>query len=91
MEAKQRDTVYGYVRSNYDGENMVSDIIQIIFKYYLIILDSVILTDSNDLDTFYNLLTPKLNSLNSNYCIEIVEMEIVQNHFINIVMVISIH
>ena len=61
MENKQRDTVYGYVRMNYNGQqNMVNDIIHIIFQYYLIILESVILEDSNDIDTFYDLLSPKL-------------------------------
>ena len=42
---------------------MVSDIIQIIFKYYLIILDSMILTNPNDIDAFYNLLSPRLSSV----------------------------
>lgn len=63
MEHKQRDTVYGYVRMNYVGQNMANDIIQIIFTYYLIILDSVILTNPADIDAFYSLLSPKLSSI----------------------------
>ena len=63
METKQRDTVYGYIRINYKGPNMINDIIQIVYQYYLWTLDSVILTDQNDIDTFRNLLAPKFLSI----------------------------
>ena len=63
MENKQRDIVYGYVRINYDGQNMVNDIIQIIYQYYLIVLDSVILTDYEDIDAFRSLLSPRFISI----------------------------
>ena len=44
MESKQRDTVYGYIRRNRDDNNISIDIINIIYKSYLIRLDSKILT-----------------------------------------------
>ena len=63
MEHKQRDTVYGYVRMNCNGNNMVKDIIEIIYQYYLIILDSVILTNPNDIDSFHSLLSSKFSAI----------------------------
>ena len=56
---KQRDTVYGYIRIYHKGQNVISDIIQIIVQFYLIPLDSVILTDQHDIDLMYNLLSPR--------------------------------
>ena len=62
MDKREKKAVDGYIRINYDGQNMVKDIIQIIFEYYYIpfISDSVILTDSIDIR---ELLSPKLISI----------------------------
>ena len=57
---KQRDTVYGYVRINSCKQHVINDIIEMIYNYYLWVLDSVILTDLNDINIFHNLLLPKL-------------------------------
>ena len=63
METKQRNTVYGYIRMNCEEQNMINDIIQIIYQYYLWTLDSVILTDQNDINIFRDLLSPKFLSI----------------------------
>ena len=64
MQDKQRrNTVYGYVRINFKGQNVIDDIIQIIYQYYLWSLDSVILTDQTDINILRNLVLPKFLSI----------------------------
>lgn len=54
---KQHDAVYGYIRLNYNGDDMIDDVINIIYQYYLIKIDSKILSLEKQmtlLDLVYN-------------------------------------
>ena len=44
---------------------MIDDIIHIIYEFYLIVLDLVILKDQRDIDIFYNLLSPTFASISN--------------------------
>ena len=60
---RQRDTVYGYVRSNYTG--FITDIIEIIYQFYLIRIASNIL-NSNEEASLTNLLFDTLETQKEN-------------------------
>ena len=64
MEQKQRDVVYGYVRLNYK-ETFIMDIIEIIYQFYLIKIDSNIL-NSNEKLSLLNLLFDALKKQTGN-------------------------
>ena len=67
---RQRDTVYGFVRSNYDHDNMINDIIHIIFNFYSITIESKILLSEESmklLDLLYEQLKKQDNHKNLKY------------------------
>ena len=55
MEMKRRDIVYGYVKNNYDGL-CPKEIIEVIYSFYLIVIESKILSRDEEFSLF-NLLT----------------------------------
>ena len=69
MEQKAIHTVYGYVRLNYTGDNMIGDIINIIYQYYVIKLASKIL-DSEEQLAFMNFLFDELSHQKENESIK---------------------
>ena len=59
MSQRQRDIVYGYLRSNYNQESMIDDIIKIIYNYFFIKIATKILNE-NEQCSLINLLFNKL-------------------------------
>ena len=49
MDARHNCVVYGYVRMNYKEDNMVDDIIGIIYEYYLLKIVSKLLTSNEEI------------------------------------------
>ena len=74
MEQKQKDIVYGYVRLNY-GESIIRDIIEIIYQFYLMKIDSNIL-NSNEQILLLNLLFDALREQPRNTHIKTIEMKL---------------
>ena len=58
MEQKQRDIVYGYMRLTF-GDSYPTDIVNVVYEYYLLRIASVIL-DSNEQMSLIDLLLRKL-------------------------------
>ena len=58
MQERQNKTVYGYVRRNYNGI-CPNDIIKVIYSFYLLSMDSNILTDNEQI-SLLNLIYDKL-------------------------------
>ena len=54
MEQRQRLSVHGWIRQNYD-KTLIDDIINVIFNFCRVILHSDILTESEK-DSFFKLL-----------------------------------
>ena len=75
MDAKQKCTVYGYVRMNYDGDNMIDDIINIIYQFYLIRIASNILTNEEAM-AFMNLLFDNLRKQKGNENINTIDTKL---------------
>ena len=69
MEQSQRDAVFGYVRHNYNGL-YPDDVTDIIFKFYLITIDSTILKGNEQL-SLYNLLCDRLGIIQRNVNIKL--------------------
>ena len=65
MESRQRDTVYGYVRRNCTAQNMINDIIEIVYEYYLIRIASNIL-NAQEQASFLNVLWNALKQQKGN-------------------------
>ena len=65
LEQKQHDTVYGYIRQNHHYHNIPMDIIDIIYKFYLIKIDSKILT-YNETFKLFQFMNNKLNENKNN-------------------------
>ena len=66
FKQSQRNLVDRYITINYEDHIMYDDITEIIFQYYFIrrlILDSLILTDQNDIDILEDLLAPRFISV----------------------------
>ena len=74
MEQRQRDTVYGYVRLNYDGLFM-DDIINIIYTFYLIKIASNIL-NSEEKVSFIEFLFDQLKQQKKNGNIKSISTEL---------------
>ena len=69
MEQRLRDAVYGYVRQNYEADNMIDDIVNIIYQYYLIRLASKILNveeQSSFIDFLFDELKQQKENKNMN-------------------------
>ena len=64
MEQQQRDIVHGYVRLIYKPL-IPTEIIEIIYSFYLLVIESSILTNNESL-SLYNLLYDALSKQNSN-------------------------
>lgn len=62
MSQRQLLTVYGWIRGNYDGD-FLDDIIDIIFTFYRLLLESKILTEP-EIEGFINLLFDKVPNEN---------------------------
>ena len=62
---RQRDTVYGFVRCNCKHENMIDDIINIIIDFYLIVIESNILSYEES-ETLLDLLHEQLKKQDDN-------------------------
>lgn len=70
MSQRQKEIVYGYVRSNH--RSIINDIIEIICSYFLTNIDSKILND-NEKCSFISLLFNKLKSQQQNQHIRSIE------------------
>lgn len=66
FKLSKKNLVSRYIKNNYNRESVYNDITEIIFQYYFIKklnLDSLILTNQNDVDTLDNLLAPRFISI----------------------------
>ena len=54
MESKQKDVVHGYIKGNYDGL-FPKEIIDVVFGFYLIMFESKILSESEEVSLFFSL------------------------------------
>lgn len=65
MEQKQKDTVSGYVKLNYDKQ-MIDGLKDIIYQFYMIKMDSIILTNDEQY-SLMNLLYHRLETADISY------------------------
>lgn len=65
MHRRQQLTVHGYVNQNYETNKNMIDIIEIIYAYYLIIMDTFILSSDEQMK-FIQMLHDKLKQIQSN-------------------------
>ena len=75
MDNKQRDTVYGYVRLNYKDGDMITDVIKIIYQYYLIQIASNIITQQEQTE-FMDLLFIEILKQNGNENLKLMDTKL---------------
>lgn len=74
MTQRCRDSVYGYVRENYDGV-FITDIVEIIYEFYLIRIESNILS-SNEESALMDLLHDALRKQQGNENMRLIETQL---------------
>ena len=74
MDEFERDTVYGYVRQNYDG-TLAEEIIEIIYKFYLVIISTNILSKPEQAWFMY-LLFDRLSQQKQNKNMKFINLEL---------------